>query len=76
MPESANLEPNERVKALMRTADYEAADADKRCTMVEELAEEMKARGEITGYELVRRDSGNRIELTLTDGTVKGIILK
>ena len=76
MPESANLGPNEQVKALMRTADYEAADADKRCTMVEELAEEMKARGEITGYELVRRDSGNRIELTLTDGTVKGIILK
>lgn len=76
IPESANLEPNEQVKALMRTAEYTAADKDKRVELVENLAKEMKQRGEITKYEIFRRDSGDRIELTLPDEMVKGVILQ
>ena len=60
----------------MRTAEYTAADKDKRVELVENLAKEMKQRGEITKYEIFRRDSGDRIELTLPDEMVKGVILK
>ncbi|MBQ2580483.1 MAG: anti-sigma factor [Ruminococcus sp.] len=74
--EAAGLAPNEQVKALMRTAEYEAADKDKRVELVENLAKEMKEKGEILKYEIFRRDSGDRIELTLPDELVKGIILK
>ena len=74
--DTTGLAPNEQVKALMRTEDYKAADKDKRVELVENLAKEMKQRGEITKYEIFRRDSGDRIELTLPDEMVKGVILK
>lgn len=74
--DTSGLAPNEQVKALMRTAEYTAADKDKRVELVENLAKEMKQRGEITKYEIFRRDSGDRIELTLPDEMVKGVILK
>ena len=74
--DTTGLAPNEQVKALMRTAEYTAADKDKRVELVENLAKEMKQRGEITKYEIFRRDSGDRIELTLPDEMVKGVILK
>ena len=74
--DTSGLAPNEQVKALMRTAEYTAADKDKRVELVENLAKEMKQRGEITKYEIFRRDSGDRIELTLPDEMVKGVILQ
>ena len=74
--DTTGLAPNEQVKALMRTEDYKAADKDKRVELVENLAKEMKQRGEITKYEIFRRDSGDRIELTLPDEMVKGVILQ
>ena len=74
--DTSGLAPNEQVKALMRTEDYKAADKDKRVELVENLAKEMKQRGEITKYEIFRRDSGDRIELTLPDEMVKGVILQ
>lgn len=74
--DTTGLAPNEQVKALMRTAEYTAADKDKRVELVENLAKEMKQRGEITKYEIFRRDSGDRIELTLPDEMVKGVILQ
>ena len=67
--------PKERIKSLMETQRYTSADKEQKVKMVEELAEEMKKNGEITDYAMKIKEVNSRIEITLPDGEILGMML-
>ena len=68
--------PKDRIKALMKGNEYLGADSEGRIKLIEKLAQEMKSAGEIKSFELKRRETNNRIEMTMPDETVVGLIIK
>lgn len=68
--------PKERIKALMKEDEYRNADLEGKIKLIEKLAAEMKTAGDITAYEIKRRETNNRIEITMPDETIIGIMIK
>lgn len=69
-------EPKNKIKELMMTHDYLDADTDGRLGLVEQLAKQLQENGEISDFKLIKKENLSRVEITLPDGTIQGIILK
>lgn len=74
--EGADEAVKNSIKSFMTTNEYTSADKEKRAQLVENLAKQMEEKGEISEYQMIKRESFTRIEITLPDGTIQGIILK
>ena len=60
----------------MKEDEYRNADLEGKIKLIEKLAAEMKTAGDITAYEIKRRETNNRIEITMPDETIIGIMIK
>lgn len=74
--EAADVEAKDKIKELMMTHDYLAADKQRRFELVEELAKQLAQNGEISEYKMIERENLSRVEITLPDGTIQGIMIK
>lgn len=74
--ENTSEDPKNKIKELMETPQYLEADMDGKYKLVEELAKQLKDSGVISDYQILKRQNLSRVEITLPDGTINGILLK
>jgi hypothetical protein len=60
----------------MLTPEYTNSDRENKLKLVEDLAKQLKEKGEISEYVLKKKDSGDRIELKLSEENLKVIMLR
>jgi hypothetical protein len=69
------LDPEKSMRELKQTDEYIAADFEHRIEMLTGLAEKMKSQSVITQYQVKRKNTNSRLEMTLPDGTLIMILL-
>ena len=73
---SAGSDISLKFKELMLTPEYTNSDRENKLKLVEDLAKQLKEKGEISEYVLKKKNSGDRIELKLSEENLKVIMLR
>ena len=69
------IQPKDRIKSLMKQDNFKSEDIEGKLKLIEELVSEMKASGEIKDYAIKKRQTNSRVEITMPDETIIGLII-
>ena len=73
---SAGSDISLKFKELMLTPEYTNSDRENKLKLVEDLAKQLKEKGEISEYVLKKKDTGDRIELKVNEEETRVIMIR
>lgn len=73
---SAGSDISLKFKELMLTPEYTNSDRENKLKLVEDLAKQLKEKGEISEYVLKKKDTGDRIELKVNEDETRVIMIR